>query len=215
MANLIIHILPSMLVYVLRWNPESMQTAYPNIFDLEYITNEETSKIPFMTSWNHGSVGRNAALVYLAWFIPYILFMLTIGLRLPVKKPGKTPKFDTVFHSLWRGGPCEVFGKMLWKRSKEVSRQQCASDNYEVRDFLFYVAVHWLGCNLLGIQILSRLCFYSEWSHGLVLVLTLMICAKRGGQRYSYYATSMYGHRIRKHFAKLLQEDDDEGKKTK
>lgn len=203
MANLIIHILPAMLMYVLRWQPETMQEAYPDIFDLHYLI-QDASKISFTSFNGTGSMSRNAVIVYFCWFVPYLIWMMLIGLKLPRVSEGKPPpKYDTVFHSLWGGGPCEMIGTLVWKRPKSVSKTQSKRNDFELRDFLLYSTLHFLACFIIGIHVVARLCHYSQWTHGFLIAVSTIVCARRGAQRYTYYATCMYGHQIRKHFASL------------
>jgi len=208
MANLVSHLLPSMLMYIMKYQPESMQLAYPNLFHLEYV--KENVEIPFFgssESSNNGSIARNASIVYMAWFIPYLFWMCVIGLKLPVQY-----NYDTVFHSLWRGGPCELVGKHVWRnRSVAISRQQSQNDDFELRDLLLYMTLHLIVCITVGILGVAQLCHSGgRRAHFACLVFAVGICAKRGANRYAYYATSMYGNRIRKHLRTLLEEDDDE-----
>ena len=207
MTNLVIHILPSMLNYVLRWQPETMKEAFPNLFDLDYVLREEDeilAEIPFWQNpFEGGSVGRNAIIVYMMWWIPYTVWMLCIGLKLPTSYPDghKTPKYDTVFHSLWRGSPCILVGKKIWNRPKEVSQEQTKYDNFEIRDFMLYDSGHMIACLSLGIMTLANLAYRNSTVHGCLISIAVCICARRGASRYTYYATAMYGNKIRKEFS--------------
>eukprot|EP00548_Thalassiothrix_antarctica_P009944 CAMPEP_0194155970 /NCGR_PEP_ID=MMETSP0152-20130528/66651_1 /TAXON_ID=1049557 /ORGANISM="Thalassiothrix antarctica, Strain L6-D1" /LENGTH=191 /DNA_ID=CAMNT_0038863303 /DNA_START=554 /DNA_END=1125 /DNA_ORIENTATION=- len=191
MANLVSHLLPSMLMYVVKYQPESMQQSYPSLFHLEYV--KENAEIPFFGTGGGSSIARNATLVYMGWFIPYTIWMCVIGMKLPSKY-----NYDTVFHSLWRGGPCEIIGKKIWHRSVELSRQQSQTNQFEIRDFIFYMMGHMIVCITVGIMCIAQLCHSGgQTAHFTCLVLAVAICAKRGANRYTYYTTSMYGNMIR------------------
>lgn len=203
MANLVTHILPSMLLYIMRWKPGTMQEAYPSLFDLEYA--KDVSLIPFFSE-SGPSIGRNGISLYLLWLLPYTAWMVLIGLDLPRQpkdRGGKQPTYDTVFHCLWRTGPCELVGSLVWKRPKALSKHQSEASDFEKRDLFLYMACHCFACINIGLFVLARLCHSSQAAHGLCIFLTVGICAHRGGQRYTYYATAMYGREIRKQFSEL------------
>mmetsp|Transcript_7385 Transcript_7385/g.21480 ORF Transcript_7385/g.21480 Transcript_7385/m.21480 type:complete len:513 (-) Transcript_7385:2423-3961(-) len=200
MANLIIHLMPSMVMYNLRWHADQITASYPTIFPhLKEITAN------FNNNKNIGSVSRITLMVYFAWFIPYTLWMLLIGLKLPVISKDKTkpaPKYDTVFHSTWKGGLCEMVGTVFWKRSKKRSRDCSERNDYEVRDFVLYMIGHAVGSCGVGIIILGDILCYrgGKTTHVIILLFATVICAKRGADRYAYYVTKMYGQKLRKAF---------------
>eukprot|EP00536_Pseudo-nitzschia_multiseries_P018346 jgi/Psemu1/228616/e_gw1.2408.6.1 len=200
MANLIIHLMPSMVMYNQRWHAAEINAAYPSIFPhLIEITDDLNN------GTNTGSVSRITLMVYFAWFIPYTLWMLLIGLKLPVISKDKNkpaPKYDTVFHSTWKGGLCEMVGTAVWKRSKKRSRDCSERNDYEVRDFLLYMVGHAVGSCGIGIILLGDILCYrgGKTMHVALLFFATVICAKRGANRYTYYVTKMYGHKLRTAF---------------
>jgi len=203
MSNLVIHIMPPMLLYTLRWHSTEIQTAYPKLFRLDYL--DQMSFFP--SNEGGGSIAGNSILVYIVWYIPYISWMVLIGMDLPRRSTRKNnnnnngekvPKFDTVFHSLWRSGPCETFGSIFWKRPVEISRRQMQMDDYETRDLLLYMAIHAVLVTI-SIFTLAYICSWNPVSHGILILLVTSICVYRGAQRYTYYTTAMYGKIVRKH----------------
>jgi hypothetical protein len=230
MANLIIHLMPTMAMYNLRWHAPALHAAYPNFFNLQYLedmreqNNSETdatnsfpnsspfdipnpgvSDLPFWKNGlDHPSVVRNAVMVYLAWWLPYTMWMLLYGLKLPVYPNGKhdgrpLPKYDTVFHSLWRGGPCELVGSVLWKRPKQISLDQSQRNDFEVRDLMLYMTGHAIACIIIGIGVVGSISYLGgQRGHAFMLLLATTLCAERGAQRYTYYVTVMYGQKLRK-----------------
>ncbi|KAG7355533.1 hypothetical protein IV203_000219 [Nitzschia inconspicua] len=222
MANLIIHVMPSMAMYNLRWNAPALHAAYPTFFNLQYLqemqdqddTLQKNSRgleppdpnvgdLPFWNGLDQPSVARNALLVYFAWWVPYTIWMLLYGLKLPVyPKKGSDrrpePKYDTVFHSLWRGGPCELVGSVVWKRPKDISQDQTQRNDFEVRDFMFYMIGHALACVIVGIGVVGSISYMGgQRGHAWMLLLATSLCAERGAQRYTYYVTAMYGQKLR------------------
>ena len=201
MTNLSIHIMPPMLMYTLRWHASDIQEAYPTLFHLDYLDHLHFFRLEEVSS----SIAGNAALAYVCWFIPYVSWMLLMGMDLPRKTVDgtKIPKYDTVFHSLWRPGPCETFGSLVWRRPVEISRKQMEMDDYERRDFLLYMTIH--AVLILGsIPTLAYMCSWSPTLHFTLLILVVLICVYRGAQRYTYYTTQMYGKTVRKHFAAVM-----------
>jgi len=95
MANLIIHLMPSMVMYHHRWYAVNISAAYPTFFPHLVEFTEELN-----TDNNPGSVARITLLVYFAWFIPYTVWMLLVGLKLPVvsKDKRKPPTIYTAQH---------------------------------------------------------------------------------------------------------------------
>jgi len=207
MTNLVIHMMPPMLLYTLQWHTDSIRKAYGSIFDLSYLADVNFFPTGNNALWwwflypplGKGSIAGNAVIVYIAWFIPYTSWMLLFGLELPRQRKGKNPKFDTVFHSLWRAGPCELFGTLVWKRERNLSLQQMRTDDYELRDFMLYMTMHAV-CAVTSIPVLARLASLGPSAHGAILLVLLVICVHRGSVRYTYYVTEMYGDGIRKQF---------------
>jgi len=203
MCNLIIHLLPSMAMYHHRWHAVEITNAYPTVFPhlaglMEEINSGKSTE----------SVMQLGLTLYFLWFIPYTSWMLLGGLKLPTVSKDKEkplPKYDTVFHSLWKGGVCELIGTKVWKRPIEISRDCSERDDYEVRDFLLYMAAHAISSCGIGIILLSDiLCFRGgKTVHATLIWVATILCAKRGADRYTYYVTSMYGQKLRKVFREL------------
>jgi Protein of unknown function (DUF2838) len=206
MTNVIIHAMPPMLLYTMRWHADDITKAWPTIFQLvdnmqdpDYFPNHGNPL--FWPGTGLGSIAGNAVLIYVLWWVPYTSWMVLVGLDLPRKDlPNhKVPNYDTVFHSFWRSGSCITFGKLLWKRPVAVSQEQMAMDHYEMRDLLAYLTLHGVMV-ALSIPTLGYACNYSKISHMTVLVLILLAVVHRGSQRYTYYTTKMYSRIIRKEF---------------
>jgi hypothetical protein len=217
-------LMPSMAMYNLRWHAPALHAAYPTFFNLQYLEEmqeqtgsqeDTTSSAPLLPNpgvgdlffWNgldQPSVARNALLVYLAWWLPYTIWMLLYGLKLPVYPKDKydgrpQPKYDTVFHSLWRDGPCDLVGSVLWKRPQQVSHDQSQRNDFEVRDFMFYMMGHAIACIIIGIGVVGSISYMGgQRGHGLMLLLATTLGAERGAQRYTYFVTAMYGQKLRK-----------------
>lgn len=192
-----------MVMYNFRWHASEINEAYPLVFRHVVSITEEMNN-----GENKFSPTRIALAVYFAWFILYTSWMLLVGLKLPVisKQGGKPlPKYDTVFHSTWQGGLCELVGTKVWKRPKETSRDCSERNDYELGDFLLYMVGHAFGSCGVGIILVGNLlCFRGgKIVHGTLLWFTTILCAKRGADRYTYYVTTMYGQKVRKAFRKL------------
>jgi hypothetical protein len=223
MTNLFIHIYPPMLMYTFRWNTDLIREAWPHIFGLDYL-----DEVHFFPSRNNaasgsnwwilipgnglGSIAGNANALYLIWFIPYVLWMLVFGMNLPRKnrrqKDGSliVPRWDTVFHATVRHGLYITFGNIFWARPRVISQAHMLQDDYEVRDFLVYMAIH-SSLSYLGTMTLAYACFHYKYIHAALLVVLTITCVHRGSQRYTYYVTSMYGRAVRAVIGKNKKND--------
>ena len=203
MTGFFIHFFPPLLFYIMRWHGDEVKKAWPNVFDLDY-------EIDF---WPNGSfmdsVFGNTFVFYLIWFIPYYFWQMFIGLDLPRthrhKKlaDGRTPapaEYDTVYHSTVRNGLCVTMGKILWNRSEEDSLEQVRTNDFELRDFYVYMAIHLIS-STASIVVIGYPCFLSKYVHAALLWALLALCTYRGSKRYTYYSTKMYARIIRKQFA--------------
>ena len=85
-----------------------------------------------------------------------------------------------------------VIGKVFWRRPVRVSLQHQEMDHYEVRDFMVYMFAH---------------------AHVAIISLLTAVAVYRGAERYTYYATEMYGRSVRKEFKDILPEEP--ARKTK
>jgi hypothetical protein len=203
MTNVVIHAMPPMMFYTIRWHADEIRDAWPNVFQLQALHDPHffpPDQGPFfLPGQGLGSIAGNAVLIYILWFIPYVSWMLLMGMDLPRKNLPQPPVYDTVFHSFWRVGACQTFGKIFWKRPENISKQQMETDHYEARDFLLYIGFHAVAA-LVSIPTLAFACNSSKQLHIFLLVLVLLICVHRGSQRYTYYTTKSYSRRIRKEF---------------
>jgi len=204
MTSTFIHIYPPLLLYVFRWRAEDVKEAWPNTFRLDYDDDFDFfpgGGVSFLESIFGGSL-----LLYFAWFIPYILWLLFIGLDLP-KDNGR---FDTVFHANMRNGLTVQFGTLFFHRPIAQSIEQNKTNEFEMRDVAIYIAGHVFGY-IVSLLVLAYPCSLSRYVHGALLFVCMGIITWRGAQRYTYYSTKMYARLIRKEFAAdLLQPDDDD-----
>lgn len=203
MTGLFIHVLPPMVMFTLHWNYREIHDAWPSLFKLSYMqdvqffpNNQFTLLIP---GTGLGTIAGNTIAFYFLWFVPYIAWMLLVGLDLPKKtrtnKDGTVtvlaPVYDTVFHATVRTGLTAVAGKALWGRPTSVSRVQMENDDYEMRDFLVYMFMHaFMACS--AVYILAYPCYMNQAIHTVMLVLLTILCVARGAARYVYYVTAMY-----------------------
>jgi len=229
MTNLFIHILPPMVAYTFLWHTDDIKLSWPDVFRLVY-----RDDIQFFSDRSQGgilqwifpgtaleTVAGNTLALYFCWFVPYCIWMVTIGMDLPRtdrhsvdKKTGLPlkPKYDTVFHSTVRGGLCILIGKIFWGRPKSDSIRQMEKNDYELRDLCVYMLGHAVMF-ILSIYALAYPCFTWKQAHAAMLLALLVVCVYRGSKRYTYYSTAMYGRQIRKNFEDLLAMDNDGGAK--
>lgn len=161
--------------------PFQQKCLLPNVFDLFTL---------FTKSWSK----------YAVWMV------FLGGLNLPRKDRAQPPKYDTVYHSTVRNGLTVVIGKVLWRRPVRVSLQQQEADHYEVRDFFVYMFGHAVMAYFGGIMLLANVSWHSRRAHLAIISLLTAIAVYRGAERYTYYATEMYGRSVRKEFKEILPE---------
>ena len=210
LSDLFIHIFPPMVAYTLKWENAAIQEAWPNIFLLDYT--EEVSFFPNESSSFFSCVVGSTITLYLIWFVFFTSWMLMIGIDLPrsdrVGLDGQpiVPTFDTVYHSLMRGGLYIITGSTFFGRSKAISVVHMNANNFYLGDLFVYLGAH--AClSILSTILLGWACFHSKAVHGFLLMAVTAVVVYRGALRYTYYATEMYGKTLRKQFAHLLEED--------
>ena len=208
MCGLFIHVFPPMVAYTLRWHAAEMREAWPSVFSLNYL--DEIRFFPDRGMSFLGTVAGNTVTGYVLWCIPYVIWMLLIGLNLPrkdrVAADGTliTPKYDTCFNVAMRGGGCITIGKVFWRRSERQSLKQMEANHFETRDFLVYMVMHACGA-MFSILVLGYSCYSNQIVHMALLVFVAVLCTSRGARRYTYYSRDMYSLMLRKHFAVLRQ----------
>ena len=151
----------------------------------------------------------NAVVLYLLWWIPYVCFMLLIGIDLPKKfrydGTPKYPTFDTVFHSTMRQGVCIPIGRYFRGRSKKESLKQMEENNFDIIDFFIYMFFH-MAAALGAFYIIGYPCFENQHFHLFMLVFVTWLAVTRGASRYTYYTTKMYSRMLRKQYADILDD---------
>ena len=208
MTSVFIHFFPPLLFYILRWRGEEVLAAWPDTFHLNY----EMAFFPNAETPFFDSVFGNTLIAYLLWYIPYCIWVFTIGFDLPrttrrKKLKDGTPaptKYDTVFHANHRNGNCVAIGKLFWGRSVEESKKQNATNDFELRDLIVYMIGHFMAA-ICSILFLAYPSYLSKHFHGVILVLLLVVCTWRGAKRYTYYSTEMYARIIRSKFGNELR----------
>jgi hypothetical protein len=142
------------------------------------------------------------------WWIPYVCFMILIGIDLPRKTTHKggqnDPKWDTVFHSTMRGGVCITLGNLRGRSMKE-SLKNMEENDFDLIDFFIYMAFHMIA-SVSAIYLIGYPCFTSQKFHFFMLSFIAGIAVTRGANRYTYYTTKVYSKSLRKQFAWVFEE---------
>ena len=210
LSDLFIHIFPPMLAFTLKWESAEIQKAWPNVFLLDYT--DEVSFFPNESSSFFSCVVGSTITLYLIWFVLFTMWMLMIGIDLPrsdrIGPDGQPviPVWDTVFHSLMRGGLYIITGSMFFGRSKAVSVDHMDVNNFYLGDLFVYLGAH-AFMSILATVFLGYLWFHSKLAHASLLAAVTAVVVYRGAVRYTYYTTEMYSKTLRKQFAHLLEED--------
>lgn len=216
MTSLFIHLTPSMLVYTFRWHADEISEHWPSFFkldDLDQVTNFPEQGPFFWPGQGLGTVAGNATILYFLWFVPYVTWMVTMGLDLtrkvrrkkgPDGLPLPTSKFDTPFHCILRDGVCEQIGSFFGRTPEESRRQQREGD-YETKGFLILMVVHATSV-MLATRIVAYACLQSKEINVACLWVIVIITVFRGAQQYVYWVTSMSSQAIQEEFAEILDE---------
>ncbi len=188
MCDVFIHIYPPMLMYTLRWKADEILKRWPQVFDLDY-------DVDFFGG--PGTIFGNTIILYLLWLIPYVYWMVRVGMDLPNKTPpsGEKP-YDTVFHSNMRKSLCVATGTYIWKRPMEESLRQVKTNQFERRDLYIYLSGHFILV-FLALCFLAYPCYKAEHLHGVLLCALALVVVWRGAMRYSYYSTELYVNIVR------------------
>ncbi|KAL3817467.1 hypothetical protein ACHAXA_001474 [Cyclostephanos tholiformis] len=212
MAGLFIHMMPPMVMYTFMWNSSAIRAAWPNVFNLTYMENIRffsKSGLFIVPGSGLDSVVGNAIALYMLWWIPYVCFMLLIGIDLPNKTKyegvSNYPKWDTVFHSTMRGGVCVTIGRYFRRRSTKECLKLMEENNFDLIDFFIYMAFHMIA-SVSAIYLIGYPCFESQSFHLVMLSFVAFLAVTRGASRYTYYTTKMYSRSLRKQFAWVFDE---------
>jgi len=213
MTGLFIHLMPPMVMYTFIWHAIEIREAWPHIFHLSYM--EGMTYLPhdgpfFIPGSGLDSVLGNSIALYLLWWLPYVCFMLLIGIDLPKKfsfnGTPRTPHWDTVFHSTMRLGACIFIGKTFRGRSKAQSLKQMEENDFDLLDFGIYMLFH-LSLAMASFYLIGYPCFLSQPFYLCTLLLVVWLSTARGAKRYTYYTTQMYSRALRSEFADVLDKD--------
>lgn len=205
MTSIFIHVYPPMLLYNLRWDYTKVQEAWPSIFGPINFNQSQILCFPSRDYFWGTLIGSTFGF-YFIWLCLYTVWLVSIGMDLPrnprrtLQKDG-TPApaiYDTIFHCNMRDGATLTFGKW-WNRPEEVSKDQNARNDFEMRDCFLYLIIH-LHLAILIISFSVYPCFVSQGYHGFVLMLVLVACTYRGSTRYTYFSTEMFSSLIQKTF---------------
>jgi len=182
-VSVFIHLGPTLLAYTLRWNSQAVLEAWPALFDLSYFSE--------VRPWR--DVYLNAAAAYLLWWLLYLLWLLTCGLRLPSRG------YDTVFHSIMRGGS-PIPSILGW--SKEDLAGRVARNDFTAGSAAVYMLFH--AAAVLAAVLLSVCCWLSQHFHGLCCLGMALAAIYRGSQRYAYYVLDVHLREVRREFGSIL-----------
>lgn len=184
-SSVLIHLFPSLVMYEMGWNREDVFEAFPNIFTYHFFNG--------IRLWE--DIYYNAAVSYMAWWLPYAGWLLTIGMTAP--KRG----YDTIFHHTMRGAGGTVVSKLLGFSPEE--QKEMARGNSFTRGAL----LHSCGVAMLFLQEDSH---RSSWLHGpgndLQRFLSLYVlhglqlwAGAETGAEYPFETRRLCSHRILSH----------------
>jgi len=187
-VSVFIHLYPSLLMFTLRWHADKVLSAWPGLFRLDYYDSIEP--------WS--DIYLKSVVAYFIWCVPFTLWMVTCGLRMPSKG------FDTVFHALMRGSnPVAVI--LGW--SKEEQDRRAKSNDFTVSSVLIYMLIHAVA--VCASMLVSIACWMSMYIHGFACLAMALVVIYNGSSRYSYYVIDNYVAIMRKEFSGILETEDE------
>jgi len=189
MASVFIHILPSLLMFTLRWHAVKVASTWPTFFHLDYFDSIEP--------WS--DIYLKSVVAYWIWFVPFTLWMATCGLKMPSKG------LDTVFHSLMRKGSTPVATILGW--SKEEQDQRAKKNDFTIPSVLIYMLMH--AAAVCASMLVAVACWVSMYIHAFACLAVALSVIYHGSSRYSYYALDNSIAAMRKEFSGVLETETE------
>lgn len=178
-SSVLIHLFPSLVMYEMGWNREYVFEAFPKIFTYHFFNG--------IRLWE--DIYYNAAVSYMAWWLPYAGWLLTIGMTAP--KRG----YDTIFHHTMRGAGGAVVSKLLGfspEEQKEMARGNSFTRGYAI----WYLLLH--AASVLFSIPVALLCFADKRVHIGLLGSMVLVTIYNASSRYTFYMVSSYGQALRR-----------------
>lgn len=200
MTTLFMQLYPSILLFILRWHKEVVTDHWPNIFFFDF---DKLHFFPASEDTLLENILISSIIIYVAWLVPYCVWQLYIGMKLP--NNGKN--FDTVFHRNMRNGMCEIFGKYLWRREREISLEQIRRNDFELKDFFVYIILHSIGF-VASLFAFAYPCSLSPYVHGPLILSTVVVCIWRGAKNYTYLSSNMHSKLVQQNVIRECDSDE-------
>ncbi len=181
LVGCLIHYAPPLVLYVLRWQTDTLKAAHPRLFQIDYLDTIKWTEI----------VG-SASVFYFIWNMLYMTWLCTVGMNLP-----RSRKLDTLFHDMMRkdGGIQALVNKTLGVKA-DVAKQQAATNQFSRLQALVYLTYHAIVTNI-GILV-SVPCFFSKAFMELILLLALCSMVWNGANRYRFQMTTAFEKAVKK-----------------
>jgi hypothetical protein len=183
-VSMLIHFFPALVFYTLRWHYERLEAAWPSLF----------YRGPFddIALWD---IFGYAVGFYMTWFVPYLIWMLCGGRRLPQNKtfdtclrlnPESNISHDTVFHFNMRDTAAISLGGLVKKARRYTQAEweaKGAEHDFNKGDIFAYMFLH--ACaNVCG-PVFSLILYTDRWIGGSAIAVVLILAIKNGSGRYS------------------------------
>lgn len=191
MASLLIHYLPAVLMYTIRYYKNEILEQFPNAFQLDYFED-----ITFRDIVGWGSA------IYWLWCSFYVVFLFGFAWE-----PVRRGEHDTVFHDTFRGIP--FLGQLTSKftgRSPEDTQLAMQNNNPSKLDAVFYILIHAVMSHLC-ILIGPPACFFSQRAFEIILLAVGIYSVYQGASKYTYYITGATLKTLEKQIKKLEEEE--------
>lgn len=179
-----IHLWPVFTTLSVRWNPALVMEKYPGLFDS-------------LTGFHDSPAGESDLLeliklgvvTYLAWWIPFTLWMLVHGRHQSNLKTGWT----TVYLNLVMREA--TVRKVVGVRGGD--EDAIVSSASGIAPTLKYMAVH--GAASTTSLVFSALCYKYMRLHLIYCIVLVCVSLYNASKRYEWMLTERYGQAIRKH----------------
>lgn len=165
-----IHLFPALVMYCLTWHHDKATETWPGMF---------TGFMHSRTSDASQDIIVSTGACYVGWWLIYITWLMTFGLRLPKRKgfdvclrlnKKRDAVYDTVFHFNMRQTlpGIHVLRRVRFCSVKEWD-DKCNNHDFDCLDVVAYFMGHSGGA--LATISGSVLLFWHRWLHGLICTL--------------------------------------------
>mmetsp|Transcript_98376 Transcript_98376/g.205171 ORF Transcript_98376/g.205171 Transcript_98376/m.205171 type:complete len:363 (-) Transcript_98376:145-1233(-) len=177
-ASVIIHLLPSLVMFAVGWHSEAVAATWPNFF----VEIDLSSLDPWFDVYFPATAG------YTIWWVLYTIWLLTVGMKLPAKG------WDTIFHDTMRSGNGKTLYKMVGKPMSEYEARKM-DNSFTRADAMVYMCIH--ATLVFASTLVALICLMNQWVHVCLCGVMTLSTIFHAANRYTFYMLQSYGRVIR------------------